>query len=75
MVLPTDLSRVLKSDIINILPALSLMEHDDVLDFAEYLGLSGTDADLFYESYYNLDNEEYEYDYDNVIEDSYESIA
>jgi len=51
------------------------MEHDDVLDFAEYLGLSGTDADLFYESYYNLDNQEYEYDYDNVFEDSYESIA
>ena len=34
---------------------------DAVLEFAEYLGFSGIDADLFYESYYELDNEEYEF--------------
>ena len=44
------------------------MDHDDVLQFAEFLGFKGSDADLFYESYYELDNEEYEYD--NVIEDN-----
>ena len=26
----------------------------DVEDFAKHLGLDGTDADMFYESYYNL---------------------
>ena len=46
-------------------PSLS----DDVIQFAEYMGMSGIDGDLFYESYYQLDNEEYE----NVIEESYES--
>ena len=28
------------------------MENDDVLEFAEYLGLKGVDADMYYESYY-----------------------
>ena len=33
----------------------------DMEDFAtEYLGLQGTDVDLFYESYYNVDNDGYE---------------
>ena len=34
----------------------------DVEDFASYLGLDGTDADMFYESYYNInvDDEWYE---------------
>ena len=40
------------------------MENDDVLEFAEYLGMKGTDADLFYESYYNLDNRELEQEYE-----------
>tara|TARA_Y100001973_G_scaffold96729_1_gene151824 strand:+ start:852 stop:992 length:141 start_codon:yes stop_codon:yes gene_type:complete len=35
---------------------------EDVLAFARHLGLDGVDEDLFYESYYNLDNDEYEYD-------------
>ncbi len=26
----------------------------DIEDFASHLGLDGTDADMFYESYYNL---------------------
>jgi len=35
----------------------------DMENFAkEFLGLEGTDVDLFYESYYNLNNEEYEED-------------
>ena len=46
-------------------PSLS----DDVIQFAEYMGMSGIDGDLFYESYYQLDNEEYE----NAIGESYES--
>ena len=45
---------------------------EDVLAFAKHLGLDGVDGDLFYESYYQLDNKDYEYDYDGVIEESYE---
>ena len=47
--------------------------NEDVIAFAEHLGFSGVDSDLFYESYYQLDNEEYEYDYENTIEELYES--
>ena len=36
---------------------------DDVLDFAEYLGLTGIDRDLYYESYYGLDNRDLEADF------------
>ena len=35
---------------------------DDVLAFARHLGLEGLDEDLFYESYYQLNNDDYEYD-------------
>ena len=45
-------------------PPMTLFNHDDVTDFAEYLGLIGLDADLFYESYYNLDNRELEKELD-----------
>lgn len=36
----------------------------DLQEFAEYLGLKGIDTDVFYESYYNLDNRDLEFDYD-----------
>ena len=41
------------------------MTHQDFLNedlelFAEHLGLDGIDADLFYESYYQLKNEDIE---------------
>ena len=42
------------------------MDHDDILKFAEYLGLKGIDADVFYESYYHLDNRDLERYYDEV---------
>ena len=42
---------------------------DDLEKFAEYLGLTGIDSDLFYESYYGIDNESYE------LEEYYDSIA
>ena len=38
------------------------MDTDDLLAFAKHLGFDGIDGDLFYESYYQLDNEEYEYE-------------
>ena len=41
-------------------------DNDDLLKFAEYLGLKGIDADVFYESYYDLDNDEIERYYDEV---------
>lgn len=37
----------------------------DVEDFASYLGLDGTDADMFYESYYQLNVD------DEWLEDEY----
>lgn len=41
----------------------SMPSVSDMEDFAkEYLGLQGSDTDLFYESYYNLDNDGYEED-------------
>ena len=48
-------------------PSCSPM-NDDVIEFAKYLGLDGVDADLFYEQYYDLDNEEY----DSVIDVEYD---
>ena len=39
------------------------MDNDDLLKFAEYLGMTGIDADVFYESYYKLDNRDLELDY------------
>ena len=50
---------------------LFLKMDDAVLDFAKYLGLDGIDADLFYESYYDLDNEEYEF----LMDEYYESAS
>jgi hypothetical protein len=39
------------------LPPSSIPSIADMEDFAkEYLGLEGTDFDLYYESYYNIDN-------------------
>ena len=36
----------------------------DVEDFANHLGLDGTDADMFYEMMYNIDGEEWEEEMD-----------
>ena len=35
-----------------------LFTNEQLEDFASYLGLSGADADMFYESYYNMDVED-----------------
>ena len=43
---------------------------EHVLAFAKALGFDGTDEDLFYESYYQLDNESYEQELD--LEESWE---
>ena len=44
--------------------------NDDLEGFAEYLGFSGLDVDLFYEQYYEMNNESYdEYDYEEVMEE------
>ena len=38
-----------------------ILTTEDLEDFArDYLGLTGVDADMYYESYYNLDNNGYE---------------
>ena len=41
----------------------------DVEDFASYLGLDGTDADMFYESYYRLNIDD-EWDDDEYREEN-----
>ena len=38
----------------------STVDNSDLEGFARFVGLSGTDTDLFYEAYYGLDNEEFE---------------
>ena len=48
---------------------MNSFHQDDIIEFAEYIGMKGIDSDLFYESYYQLDNEEYEV----LTEESYES--
>jgi len=44
-----------------------MTEHDfrtsDIEGFAEYLGFEGVDTDLYYESYYQMNTDEYD-DYD-----------
>ena len=36
------------------------MTNQDFESYAEYMGFKGVDSDIFYESYYQLDNDEYE---------------
>ena len=48
----------------------SLLSTQDMEDFAQdYLGLSGVDADMYYESYYQLNNDDQYDDEDYVRED------
>ena len=47
-------------------------QNSDLESFAQYLGFNGSDSDLFYESYYNL-NDEYD-DYELYYEGMNESI-
>ena len=44
-----------------------VVQNDDLEAFANYLGLSGTDVDVFYESYYHLNSDDY--DYDDLIDE------
>ena len=44
------------------LTELETVNNKDLERFAEALGLHGQDADLFYESYYNLDSRDVEMD-------------
>ena len=40
--------------------SLFTLDNDDLEKYAEYMGITGEDYDLFYEVYYSLDNEQYE---------------
>ena len=45
----------------------------DMENFAkDYLGLDGTDVDLFYESYYQIENEESERSWDELNQTEWE---
>ena len=45
-------------------------DQKDFETFANYLGFTGIDSDMFYEAYYELDfNDE---EYENTMEESYE---
>ena len=39
-------------------------QNSDLEEFAEYLGLNGIDTDLYYESYYQMNNDDEYDDYD-----------
>ena len=46
---------------------------EDLEKFAEYMGFNGIDTDLFYESYYKMNNKEYD-EYEFIWDESFESI-
>ena len=43
------------------------LSNSDLEKFSEYLGFKGIDADVFYETYYQIDSEQY----DELIEEYY----
>ena len=47
--------------------------HDDLESFAKFIGLQGSDYDLFYETYYSLENEDYEEELSQAEEDLIET--
>ena len=50
-----------------------MFHQSDFEEYAAFLGLEGSDADLFYESYYGLDSEELEYDL--IMEEHYDRVT
>ena len=40
----------------------SIVVNEDLESFAEYIGLTGVDADMFYEVYYDIDPDIWEYE-------------
>ena len=51
----------------------SIPSVSDMENFAkDYLGLDGTDVDLFYESYYQIENEESERSWDELNQTEWE---
>ncbi len=47
--------------------------NDDFDGFAKFVGISGTDIDLFHETYYGLDTEIWEEEVEEEIPTSYKS--
>ena len=47
----------------------NVFQNSDLEEFASHLGLDGSDADLFYESYYNLNIEDWDWDEDEHREE------
>lgn len=47
------------------------LSNEDLEIFSEYLGLSGIDADLFYETYYLKDTEEAQ----KIMEDEFQMVG
>ena len=48
----------------------NFLTSQDMEDFAQdYLGLSGVDSDMYYESYYNLKNDGYDDDDEYRVQD------
>ena len=49
-----------------------MTEHDfqtsDIEGFAEYLGFEGVDTDLYYESYYQMEYDDYDLEWDTHTE-------
>jgi len=49
----------------------SRIDNDDLETFARHLGFNGIDTDLFYETYYLMDSDEYDEYYDMVELEEY----
>ena len=47
--------------------------NDDLEGFARFVGISGTDIDLFHEAYYGLDTDIWEEEVEEEIPTSYKS--
>ena len=47
--------------------------HDELESFAKFIGLQGSDYDLFYETYYSLEKEDYEEELSQAEEDLIET--
>ena len=51
----------------------SYTEYDDLEGFAQFVGVKGSDADLFYEMYYELDTDVWELEFEEEAPTSYKS--
>lgn len=52
---------------------MSAPDHSELESFAKFIGLTGSDYDLFYETYYSLENEDFEEELEQAENDLIDS--